>query len=43
LTNILGEEILYNIKNMETLCVEILTAMRSLGTRLPPETQHKMP
>jgi hypothetical protein len=38
LPNILGEEILHNLKNVETLYVKVLTAMRSLRARLPPET-----
>jgi hypothetical protein len=41
--NILGEEILPNLKNMETINVKILTGMCTLGARLPPETQFKMP
>jgi len=41
--NILDEETLHDLKNMETMYVKILTAMCSLGARLPPETQRKMP
>jgi hypothetical protein len=40
--NILGEEILHNLKNMETIYVKILTALHCLGACLPPETQRKM-